>query len=109
MASLLTVTNLRKEFLLHVLGGKRVVALRGLSFTVERGAFVGILGPSGGGKSTLLKCLYRTYLASQGTIVYERAEGATIDLATADDEEIIALRGAEIGYVSQFLRPTPRV
>jgi alpha-D-ribose 1-methylphosphonate 5-triphosphate synthase subunit PhnL len=109
MASLLTVSDLQKEFVLHVLGGKRVVALRGLSFVVERGAFVGILGPSGGGKSTLLKCLYRTYLASHGTITYERADGATIDLATADDEEIIALRGNEIGYVSQFLRPTPRV
>ena len=55
-----------------------VVALRGLSFVIERGAFVGILGPSGGGKSTLLKCLYRTYLASHGAIGYERADGATI-------------------------------
>jgi alpha-D-ribose 1-methylphosphonate 5-triphosphate synthase subunit PhnL len=109
MVSLLTVSDLQKEFVLHVLGGKRVVALRGLSFAVERGTFVGILGPSGGGKSTLLKCLYRTYLASHGTIAYERADGATIDLASADDEEIIALRGYEIGYVSQFLRPTPRV
>lgn len=106
---LLAVSDLQKDFVLHVLGGKRVVALRGLSFVVEAGAFVGILGPSGGGKSTLLKCLYRTYLASHGSIAYERTDGTTVDLASADDEEIIALRGAEIGYVSQFLRPTPRV
>ena len=48
----LTVNDLQKEFVLHVLGGKRVVALRGLSFTVAQGEFVGVLGPSGGGKSS---------------------------------------------------------
>ena len=106
---LLTVTDLRKEFVLHVLGGKRVVALRGLSFAVAAGAFVGVLGPSGGGKSSLLKSLYRTYLPSGGAIEYVMAAGATIDLARASDETILALRGAEIGYVSQFLRPAPRV
>ncbi len=109
MVRLLAVNELKKQFVLHVLGGKRVVALRGLSFAVEEGAFVGVLGPSGGGKSTLLKCLYRTYLASHGSVAYTTARGATVDLARADDETLIALRGAEIGYVSQFLRPTPRV
>lgn len=106
---LLTVTNLQKEFELHVLRGKRVVALRGLSFVVAQGAFVGVLGPSGGGKSSLLKSLYRTYLPTGGAIDYTTAAGATIDLANADDDVILALRGAEIGYVSQFLRPAPRV
>lgn len=106
---LLTVTDLQKEFVLHVLGGKRVVALRSLSFTVEQGAFVGVLGPSGGGKSSLLKCLYRTYLPSAGAIQYQPAAGPLLDLATASDDTILALRGVEIGYVSQFLRPAPRV
>lgn len=106
---ILTVTDLRKEFVLHVLGGKRVVALRGLSFAVAPGAFVGVLGPSGGGKSSLLKSLYRTYLPSGGAIEYTTAAGDVVDLATADDDTILALRGAEIGYVSQFLRPAPRV
>jgi alpha-D-ribose 1-methylphosphonate 5-triphosphate synthase subunit PhnL len=105
----LTVSGLAKTFTLHVLGGKRVVALRGVSFAVERGAFVGVVGPSGGGKSTLLKCLYRTYLASRGTIEYRTTDGRVLDLATAHDEEIVALRRGELGYVSQFLRPTPRV
>ena len=106
---LLAVSELRKEFVLHVLGGKRVVALRGLSFTIAPGEFIGILGPSGGGKSSLLKCLYRTYLASSGSIVYKRTDGTTLDLASASDDAILALRGAELGYVSQFLRPAPRV
>jgi alpha-D-ribose 1-methylphosphonate 5-triphosphate synthase subunit PhnL len=49
---LLTVTDLRKEFVLHVLGGKRVVALRGSRSRSSGGRFVGVLGPSGGGKSS---------------------------------------------------------
>ena len=106
---ILTVTDVQKEFVLHVLGGKRVVALRGLSFTVAQGEFVGVLGPSGGGKSSLLKCLYRTYLPTGGSIQYRPESGQSLDLATASDEAILALRGAEIGYVSQFLHPAPRV
>lgn len=106
---LLTVTDLQKEFVLHVLGGKRVVALRGLSFTVAQGEFIGVLGPSGGGKSSLLKCLYRTYLSTGGAIHYRPESREPLDLATASDEAILALRGTEIGYVSQFLRPAPRV
>src|SRR5215510_4085633 len=105
----LEVIDLRKMFTLHVLGGKRVAALRGVSFAVAPGEFVAILGPSGGGKSTLLKCVYRTYLATSGALRYRRADGAAIDLVAASDNAMLALRDGEIGYVSQFLRPTPRV
>jgi alpha-D-ribose 1-methylphosphonate 5-triphosphate synthase subunit PhnL len=105
----LTVDGLSKTFTLHILNDKRVVALRDVSFSVPPGAFLGIVGPSGGGKSSLLKCLFRTYLPTAGAVWYRTADGRSVDLATAPDEEIIALRGGEIGYVSQFLRPTPRV
>ncbi len=108
-APILTVTNLQKSFLLHVLGGKRVVALKGVSFTIPQGAFVGVIGPSGGGKSSLLKCLYRTYLPTGGSLDYLTANGAQIDLAAASDDAILDLREQELGYVSQFLRPAPRV
>jgi alpha-D-ribose 1-methylphosphonate 5-triphosphate synthase subunit PhnL len=105
----LAVEGLTKTFTLHLLGGRRVAGLRGLSFTVEAGAFVGLVGASGSGKSSLLKCLYRTYLPTAGAVRYRAAAGAVVDLVTADDETMIALRGEEIGHVSQFLRPTPRV
>ncbi len=105
----LSVRGLDKQFVLHLLDGKRLTGFSDMSFEVPAGRFVGIAGRSGSGKSSLLKCVYRTYLADAGSMLYRRADGTTVDLATADDDTMLELRGTEIGYVSQFLRPTPRV
>lgn len=103
----LDVRNLSKSFVLHMLGGRRLAALENVSFSVERGEFMGVVGRSGSGKSSLLRCVYRRYLPTSGSIVYSSEEGE-VDLATADDREVLRLRGGEIGYVSQFLRAIPR-
>ncbi len=105
----LEVIDLSKTFNLHILHGKQITGFEHVSFEVPRGAFVGIAGQSGSGKSSLLKCLYRTYLANSGQILFHQTDGETLDLVTADDDAILDLRVEEIGYVSQFLRPTPRV
>lgn len=105
----LVVRGLTKHFVLHILGEKQVVGFADVEFDLPTGAFLGVAGQSGSGKSSLLKCLYRTYLADAGSIVYRCADGRSIDLATAADDEIVDLRVEEIGYVSQFLRPAPRV
>jgi alpha-D-ribose 1-methylphosphonate 5-triphosphate synthase subunit PhnL len=105
----LSVRDLSKQFVLHLLDGKRLVGFEAVSFDVLPGRFLGIAGRSGSGKSSLLKCVYRTYLADRGSVRYRCADGATVDLATAPDDDVLDLRAAEIGYVSQFLRPTPRV
>ena len=103
----LTVENLSKSFTLHMLGGRRLAALEDVSFTVEEGEFLGVVGRSGSGKSSLLRCVYRRYLPSGGRVLYA-AETGPVDLATAEDREVLGLREAEIGYVSQFLRAIPR-
>ena len=103
------IRDLSKNFLLHILHGKEITGFTNVSFDVPRGQFVGIAGQSGSGKSSLLKCLYRTYLADSGTITLTQEDGTAVDLVTADDDTILDLRIDEIGYVSQFLRPTPRV
>lgn len=105
----LKVIDLTKTFSLHILNGKQITGFEHVSFEVPDGAFVGVAGQSGSGKSSLLKCLYRTYMASSGQILYGATDGTTVDLVTADDDTVLDLRVEEIGYVSQFLRPTPRV
>lgn len=105
----IAVQNLSKTFTLHILDGKRIVGFQNVSFDVPGGAFVGISGQSGSGKSSLLKCLYRTYRSDGGAMLFRTQDGDIVDLVTAEDDTVIDLRLEEIGYVSQFLRPTPRV
>ena len=79
-----------------------------ISLDLQEGEFVGIVGLSGAGKSTILKCIHRTYLATQGHIYYHSAAFGRVDLTTASEREILYLRKNEIGYVSQFLHVMPR-
>jgi alpha-D-ribose 1-methylphosphonate 5-triphosphate synthase subunit PhnL len=105
---MLQVIKLAKTFVLHVLGGKRLEAFENVSFRVETGRFLGISGPSGSGKSSILKCINRTYLATAGEVRYETDKGP-VDLAVIPEQQMIALRRHEIASVSQFLRVLPRV
>ena len=106
---MLTVEKLSKSFTLHILNGKHIAACRDISFKVPKGAFLGLSGPSGTGKSTVLKCIYRTYLPGSGSVWYDSAKYGRIDLATLSDRAVIDIRTREIGYVSQFLKVIPRV
>ncbi|HEX6470419.1 MAG TPA: ABC transporter ATP-binding protein [Streptosporangiaceae bacterium] len=73
-----------------------VHALRDVSFTVESGELVAIVGPSGSGKSTLLHILGTLDRPSDGTV---RIEGQ--DVATLTDRQLAALRARSIGFVFQ--------
>ena len=77
-------------------GGFRVAALRGVSFTVERGELVAIVGPSGSGKSTLLHVMGTLERPSSGVV---RIDG--IDAAALSDGDLSRLRAREIGFVFQ--------
>lgn len=107
MQILLEVHNLSKQFDVHHLH-RHVAAFSSLSFNVHEGDFVLVAGPNGVGKSTLLRCLYRTYLPTEGEVLYHSRHGV-IDLVRAADVDIVKLRNEEIGHVTQFLRPRPRV
>jgi alpha-D-ribose 1-methylphosphonate 5-triphosphate synthase subunit PhnL len=107
MTTLLYVEDYSKQFHIHHLG-RVIPAFEGLNFTLDEGQFTLVSGPNGTGKSTLLRCLYRSYRPSGGRALYQSLRGA-VDLARAADRDIMLLRQEEIGIVSQFLRPRPRV
>jgi len=101
------IRGLSKEFLLHQ-WGRRIDGFRDVSFAVGKSESFGISGPSGSGKSSLIRCVYRTYIPNKGEILYELRNGK-VNLATLPEYEVLELRKKEIGYVSQFLRVVPRV
>lgn len=104
---ILKIENLTKNFYLHN-AQKQIKSCQNINFTLEKGKFIGIVGLSGAGKSTILKCMNRTYLATEGKILYESEAFGQIDLVTATEREILYLRKNELGYVSQFLNVMPR-
>ncbi len=104
---LLDIRDLSKGFTLHA-ANRRVRGCESVSLRVMPGEFVGVTGRSGSGKSTILKCLYRTNLPEAGEIWYDSEAFRPVDLATLDERRVIYLRSYEIGYVSQFLDAVPR-
>ena len=99
---------LSKSFTLHLRGGLRIPVLAGVSLEVRPGECVVLAGPSGVGKSTLLRCLYGNYRAESGRILIRHRDG-DVDIASADPRTVLGVRHETLGYVSQFLRVVPRV
>ncbi|HSL40258.1 MAG TPA: phosphonate C-P lyase system protein PhnL [Desulforhopalus sp.] len=107
--SKLTVDRLGKSFTLHDRGGTQVVGFREVSFALDKGQLLALSGPSGAGKSSILKTIYRTYLAQSGTVHFRRSDGSTVELVSCPESRILDLRRREIGFVTQFLKILPRV
>jgi putative ABC transport system ATP-binding protein len=79
-----------------------VSALKDVSFAVERGEFVSIVGPSGSGKSTLFYLLGGLTRASTGSVLIDG-----VNLANLPDSERTAVRGRKIGFVFQKFNLLP--
>lgn len=101
------IQGLSKKFYLHHVGAE-VQGCQDVNIEVKAGEFIGITGKSGSGKSTILRCIYRTYLPEKGKILYTSPTYGKLDLATVNERLISVLRRDEIAYVSQFLQILPR-
>jgi alpha-D-ribose 1-methylphosphonate 5-triphosphate synthase subunit PhnL len=108
MTAMIELSNAQKTFVMHLQGGVELPVVRGVSFHVGAGECVVLSGPSGAGKSSILKMIYGNYRCDAGRVGI-RHRGTVIDLATAEPRQVLGIRRATIGYVSQFLRAVPRV
>jgi alpha-D-ribose 1-methylphosphonate 5-triphosphate synthase subunit PhnL len=108
MTAMIDISDAEKTFTMHLQGGVELPVVRGVSFHVEPGECVVLSGPSGAGKSSILKMMFGNYRCDGGRIGI-RHQGSMIDLATAEPRQVLSVRRATIGYVSQFLRAVPRV
>jgi len=104
---ILRIENLSKNFYLHN-PGLQIMSCQNINLSLGAGEFIGIVGLSGSGKSTILKCINRSYLPMRGDIFYDSEAFGEVNLCTATEREMLYLRRHEIGYVSQFLNVMPR-
>lgn len=108
MATPLIVSEVFKSFTMHLRDGLRLPVVDNASFSVAAGECVVLGGPSGIGKSSILKMLYGNYAVDSGQILVEHRE-RVVDIASADPRTVLDVRRQTLGYVSQFLRTVPRV
>ncbi|MGH0001824.1 phosphonate C-P lyase system protein PhnL [Pseudovibrio ascidiaceicola] len=102
------VSDLAKSFKMHLRDGLEIPVVSGVNFSVSAGECVVLGGPSGSGKSSILKMIYANYRCQKGQILITDGD-EIVNVADATPRRIIRLRETTIGYVSQFLRAIPRV
>lgn len=98
--AIIQIENLRREF---VMGEETVRALKGVSFTIQEGEFVTVMGASGSGKSTLLNILGCLDQASQG--LYKIDE---VEVKNLSRNELARIRNEKIGFIFQSYNLLPR-
>jgi len=101
LCALLEVNNIKKTY---KMGKVLVPALRGVTFDVEEGEFLAILGPSGSGKSTLLHIIGGLDRPTEGEVLID-----DINLYRLSDNKLAEIRLHKVGFVFQFFNLLPRL
>ena len=92
---MLEVKDMKKTYTTRF-GGNRVEALKGVSFEVEEGEYVAIMGESGSGKTTLLNIVASLDKPSSGNVILQGQ-----DLSMIKDKDLAAFRRDNLGFVFQ--------
>ncbi|WP_422370640.1 phosphonate C-P lyase system protein PhnL [Hoeflea sp.] len=108
MNSLLIASEVHKTFTMHMRGAVELPVVANVSFALRAGECSVLGGPSGVGKSSILKMLYGNYGCDGGQLLVLH-HGKHVDIAAASPRKVLEIRRDTIGYVSQFLRAVPRV
>jgi putative ABC transport system ATP-binding protein len=83
-------------------GGRELVVLHGITFELEPGGFLAIVGPSGSGKSTLLALLAGLDQPTSGRVILDGS-----DLGPLSEDDRARLRSAKVGFVFQSFNLIP--
>lgn len=98
--SMIQCENITK---VYKIGEEEVCVLSDVSFEIQAGEFVAIMGPSGSGKSTLMHILGALDTPTQGRYLLNGQ-----DVSTLDDDELADIRKKNIGFVFQAFNLLPR-
>lgn len=98
---MIELKNINKSF---TLGDETIKALDNVNFTVNKGEFVSIIGPSGSGKSSLMNILGLLDVADSGEYILD---GLSIN--SADDNTLADIRNKKIGFVFQNFNLLPKM
>ncbi len=96
------VVSIRNVSKSYQRGSQVVPVLEGISFEIETGEFLALMGPSGSGKSTLLNLIAGIDSADNGAIIVDG-----VDIATLSESELAAWRASHVGFIFQFYNLIP--
>ena len=99
MMAIVTLENVKK---IYPLGKTEVVAIKEVSFEIEKGDFISIVGPSGSGKSTILNLIGCIDIPTEGVV---KING--IETENLSDKKITELRHSTIGFIFQSFNLLP--
>jgi len=96
---LLVLRNVTKKY---VLGGRKIIAVDNVSFSINTGECVAIMGPSGSGKTTLLSLIGALSKPDQGEILFDG-----IDITKLTEDQRADIRRDKIGFIFQLFNLIP--
>ncbi len=99
-----TVIDAQELIKTYQMGDVEVQALRGVSFNIQKGEVVAIMGPSGSGKSTLMNILGCLDLPTSGEYVLDGEQ-----VSHLKDDQLAAIRNRKVGFVFQNFNLLPRI